>query len=915
MQVVNYLQTADIKFSPIDIIFNANKKVDRINGTFNSYNQFKTIDDKQLNLLQKKKFKCGLIAVDTNDQSILDVDDMDEFILHYPKIAKKLNKECINYLSRNKRLPHFLINIVNLPTNHNLRYVLKNECADLLCGQWAWCLHNETINDIDRHVVDIKFEDIILDKVNSVKISKNPKVAVKQNLLKDNELYEIFKNSKYCVPELSFLNMANDIINLKGIDKYDCQLCKREHINNNNHPYLYEEYNGYYFGCRENTILLKPKINESFELLGAIEYKKLTFNNKYVEYSKKVFNENDTIILNSCAGTGKTTNTANQLSQYLKLNKDVKILSLVNYISLADQQIESFKNKGITLKSYKDTKRIVLNDHYVCCINSLNKLKVEEEELSNVVLYIDEVTSFIKCIVSNETIDRNLNKIYMQLIELIKKCKKVIVSDANITDNTFNLLKYRDIDSMIFINNEFKKFENINAIRELDENAFFERLMKDVKNNKYFLCGADSCETVTRLYNKCLTKDVDKFILITSKSKFKIGDASKQFKDKFVFYSPSIVTGVDFSIDQQQNQYIYIKGLSLNVLDNYQQSTRTRNMKELIYFQKEPKNPKTWESFESIVLKNKDVKIASEKIMNLCKTITVDDEVDINENLFFTLASHHEYMDTVLCSNPIMYFNKLLSKNGFITKDVNSYEELSKIEIEEQKQIIEENLNIEFDKFVKDEITVANQYIVENAEKLNMLEADPEILKEFAEVLTNEKVLTHYYNFSKLCKTNEYITERLAKLNETTFKCKIVKSTEFKIKLIREIEQLNNIEKFDMSFELDEFVLPDDLFEKIKFSFGNRDKTPTTPYEFKQYYVNLVKNIIGNLDIICMKRVKDKNRKNSYQYSIDDEMMKKYLFAGSFNDATYEFYDMDLLNKYGIIPQQKINKELCLFKK
>ena len=913
MSVTNYLKTENIKYAPFDGIFNENKKLDRIKGQFNSFNQFKIINDNQLNLLQKKKFKCGLIAIDTNEYNILDVDDIDEFILHHPKLSKKLSKYCVNYLSRNKRYPHYLINVVNLPTNHNVRYILKNKCADLLCGQWAWCLQDEAINDINRHIVDVKFEDLILDEVISDKKIKTSKVGVKQNLLKDNELYEIFKNSKYCIPELSFLSMSNDIINLKGNEKYDCQLCKREHVNNNNHPYLYEEYNGYYFGCRENTILLKTKVNNHFELLGAIECKKLTFNNKYVEYSKKVFNDNETIIINSCAGTGKTTNTANQLSQYLKSNKDVKILSLVNYISLADQQIESFKNKGIELNSYKDTKKIILNKHYVCCINSLNKIIVKDEDLSDVVLYIDEVTSFIKCIVSNETIDRNLNKIYMKLIQLIKKCKKVIVSDANITDNTFNLLKYRDIENMIFINNEFKKFENVNAVRELDENSFFERLMKDVKENKYFLCGADSCETVTRLYNKCLTEETDKFILITSKSKFKIGDASKQFKDKFVFYSPSIVTGVDFSIEQQQNQYIYIKGLSLNVLDNYQQSTRTRNMKELIYFQKEPKNPKTWQSLESICEKNKDVKITSEKILNLCKTTNENDELNINENLFFTLSSHHEYMDTVLCSNPEMYFKALLKINGFILKETNTYDELTYDEIEEQKQTIEENLNTAFNDFLNDDMTQANQFIAENAEKLNMLEIDNELLKEYSEVLTNDKVLTHYYNFSKLCKTDEYIEERLTKLNETTFKCKIVQSTEFKIKLIREIEKLNDIEKFDISFELDDFVLSDELFEKIQYSFRILSKKPTTTYEFKQLYIKLIKNLIGELNIICTTRT-GRGKDRTTEYFTDDDMIKKYLVMGSFNDDTYEAYDIKLLNKHGIIPHPKINKNACLFK-
>ena len=41
----------------------------------------------------------------------------------------------------------------------------------------------------------------------------------------------------------------------------------------------------------------------------------------------------------------------------------------------------------------------------------------------------------------------------------------------------------------------------------------------------------------------------DKFVLITEESKFKITDAEKQFKDKYVFYSPKITYGIEISID------------------------------------------------------------------------------------------------------------------------------------------------------------------------------------------------------------------------------------------------------------------------------------------------------------------------------------------------------------------------------
>ena len=68
------------------------------------------------------------------------------------------------------------------------------------------------------------------------------------------------------------------------------------------------------------------------------------------------------------------------------------------------------------------------------------------------------------------------------------------------------------------------------------------------------------------LYNDCIKdvieQDKDKFLFITSNSKIEIIDASKQFKNKFVFYSPSITTGIDFSIEDKQDVFIYSRSIN-----------------------------------------------------------------------------------------------------------------------------------------------------------------------------------------------------------------------------------------------------------------------------------------------------------------------------------------------------------------
>jgi len=87
------------------------------------------------------------------------------------------------------------------------------------------------------------------------------------------------------------------------------------------------------------------------------------------------------------------------------------------------------------------------------------------------------------------------------------------------------------------------------------------------------------------MYNECIKLyDKDNFILITSKTKYIVNDAIKEFKDKFVFYSPCITFGVDFSIEEKQDVFIYITGKSLMPDGCFQQTTRTRNIDKLYYY-------------------------------------------------------------------------------------------------------------------------------------------------------------------------------------------------------------------------------------------------------------------------------------------------------------------------------------------
>ena len=115
----------------------------------------------------------------------------------------------------------------------------------------------------------------------------------------------------------------------------------------------------------------------------------------------------------------------------------------------------------------------------------------------------------------------------------------MIVSDALIDDGTFELLKHRDLAKTVFPTNQFKKFQNVPAVRLRSEEEFLAKLVERCCGGEPFLFGADSCTVATAFYHHCLQNTPEehhhKFLLITAETKFRIKDASQDFKDKFVF--------------------------------------------------------------------------------------------------------------------------------------------------------------------------------------------------------------------------------------------------------------------------------------------------------------------------------------------------------------------------------------------
>jgi hypothetical protein len=470
----------------------------------------------------------------------------------------------------------YVVGPQSIINNKQYEYVHKSSLMEMPTELILWLIEGQ--NDKKTNKITKS------EKTITTKPSKTDLVF----MIDDKTINEILNKlpKEYNDNYLKWLSVSNVLKGLKKQDIWDSFSKKSKRYNKANNMIIWNSLNSFLDVNYLISIInsLSSSQNSKLELIESYKpYEPFTtpmnnfnikeFNKQFVSdgFLFKEFQENNTIIIESCTGTGKTTATAKYFKELHDKQPHLRILSLVNKISLADQHVNSFKEQGIAMVSYENKDKNLYNDHLVACINSIRILNdLPTEILKNKVVYIDEINSFLESLTHNDTLVNDVRTIFLALAKIIKCAHKVIFSDALINDAIMHLVNWRTElypDKVFFVRNTFKKYDNIEAINVKNEDEFLNKLLNACKTEKGFLFGCDSKTTITDYYNKCFSEATEveqtKFILITAENKMKIQDASVEFKEKYVFYSPSITTGVDFSIKDKQNVYIYVNGKSI----------------------------------------------------------------------------------------------------------------------------------------------------------------------------------------------------------------------------------------------------------------------------------------------------------------------------------------------------------------
>ena len=710
--------------------------------------------------------------------------------------------------------------------------------------------YNYFIDDIIiKQCLDNLDDSYLEDWQNWIKVTNCLKCLNKKDLWdewsKNGSSYDYWKNMK------QWNSQKNEFFSLEWLLKIS-----KLNINNIKKPYI-------------------PMIKQIFRVKNMNNNRVFDKDYKHYQFTYDDFTNNKFIIIQSTTGTGKTTANAIHSANYLKSNPQYKILSIIDRIILANQHIKSFSDQGIQINSYKDKK--FNYDNYVVCINSLLKVSdlKDSYDIKNYIIYIDEIDGFLN-FTHNEQLNKNIKQIYLLLIYILKNCHKIIVSDAIISDNIINLFNniYNDKSNIksIFINNSFKKYNNIPAIKINDENSFIDIMKQHIKQNKYFMFLSDSATIINKLYHECFVEDKkDKFFIYIDGHKTEIIiDASKQLLNKFIFASPSIERGLDFSIDKAQDVFIYITGRSINSQGIFQQTTRTRNINTLYYYgdiKNYPAKYNTLDDVFNIYLNN----IEQNNILNnLCMSINENDEMQIINNTFFKLFCCNEYKNDVLNTNIVAHYEQQLIDNGFI---LSIQGENKKLDNDIKKNINQKIIAINdklFNDFVNDP-NVRHKHIYDKLyERINLLSLPmdkPEILKKFKEQITDPFKLLKHYNIMRFFKNDNYIDDKIKQLIDKNFDCKILNNVYNKIKLIRTIQMKYNIIDFVVKGNYINYCLTKDEYNLIKSTFRLTRNIPTNNGELLLMYVTMIKHICSS-EIITSKLVRNANdRQRIYKYN------------------------------------------------
>ena len=594
---------------------------------------------------------------------------------------------------------------------------------------------------------------------------------------------------------------------------------------------------------------LEPKVdinylfkmaNDNYYIYPFYNYKEIIFNKNnhdniivknetYININENKLLKHKYIFIKSPTGTGKTTYLKNLIAK-MNINN---ILSITSRVNLAGEHV-----KHLQLEFYQNITNFENCNKLVIQLESL--IKCDYDLYKDGIIILDEINSLLSHLRS-PTLDGRRKNVYLYLIELIKNAKYVICMDADLADWNIKFLNEIKKESYIVYYNKIKNKLNNQVIIYNNQQVMINKMIKQIQNNEYFISCFDSLKKMNIIIDY-LAKFGNKkdWLIYSSETHYGLIDTSL-WKNKFVFFTPTIIYGIDYN-HEEVDVFSFIHKTHLNPLQIYQMISRARKQKTVNIYCKLKEYKNKYQSVEDVI---EEIALYEKNFNYMIPEY--NKYVDIEDNPYKIMYYNYKFMDSILKTNIRGYLIDMLEEKGYT--------------VEYNEEEIDELL----DKKVVSKIEI-KQRIVE------LLMLNGKCLNEFEnDLVSNDKSLEKHFNLRIFL--NDNIKEKLGESIEKNLFIESLKNKYSKISICRELMGILNIDGLEglnkgVVDRFDGVVnnkwLKDNL-ESIKgiFDFHTDKYDDFNYYNIYLLLINILKNLF---DVNLLTRIQLRKSKNRYIY-------------------------------------------------
>jgi len=593
---------------------------------------------------------------------------------------------------------------------------------------------------------------------------------------------------------------------------------------------------------------------------------------------------------------------------------EIERMSLLKYHKIRDIYDKEYKKiiktidknpkKMLSYENIKNPVDIGQQNSIATTINSLIKTtdKIRYSECggyNNYVLYVDEAHRIIHNLFTNSTIDNQKKDVIQRFYKLIKECKKVIFTDGDYDDLTFQFISSIKIP-FNYIENNIKSYDGIDVVYFDDDDIMYSKMIKLIKENKYFTICCNKKADVNNIKDYLLQYDkkLIKYLLVyTSDEGVNVKDANTEWRYMIKMFSPTIVEGVDYTSPEPEVVFVFVgTDKSINCEQIKQQICRNRNIKIVYICFNKLNNNKYYDTEEELYLnvnkKRKIFNLENERFYQRLQDF--QQEIWDNEKHIYTKEDSEitkmyiksVWLDLKHKTNMKYTISRLLEGLGFnIVYDmVDNYNKLN--------EIIDPNKDTEKIPIIDKEIELWN------GEKDNIIiksNNQSHIWIWLKDDTTNMKYINKIENRLKYMKIGKSIIKRICYYDKDIIK-KIASSLEnTDLELVKKCEDENEYynKYYDKLKKLIQNVFTNEIVYKRYSSFRKFIKTD----ENLMRMINKKQKQTLNITNVDMEE---------YKIIVYKELMRKYF--PKLNIYRLNYYDIDYKDKIINLSKEELNK-------